>query len=248
MASGSFTPPRQEFARSAAEETRAKKGGCKQAPTELQPEKPAKTRRKDEAAGRVEAPPASKKAKAKVLPGSSAPSQSAAGTGGSPTSSSYPNRELECCVTPLANPTAEAAEEASINPGQVQGPRGSSGEGSDSDGQDNPAPNDLSEEEEEELEGEDLEEGARFSDTEEPPTEKVDQSPQFFKQEDIQLLINKTISALELHDQADAVEPPSQDKTNSSAKTIKGYPKGKADYFPKDAEGQKFFPVPEYFL
>uniref|UniRef100_A0ACB8G148 Uncharacterized protein n=1 Tax=Sphaerodactylus townsendi TaxID=933632 RepID=A0ACB8G148_9SAUR len=87
----------------------------------------------------------------------------------------------------------------------------------------------LQEEEEEEMEGEEEEEIARFSDNEEPTIEKNEQSPQFFKQEDIQLLINKTISALDLQDQADTEEPPAPDKTNNPTRPIKG-DKGKETF------------------
>uniref|UniRef100_A0ACB8FHM8 Uncharacterized protein n=1 Tax=Sphaerodactylus townsendi TaxID=933632 RepID=A0ACB8FHM8_9SAUR len=311
MVSGSFTPPRQDFARSTAEGTRAAKGGRKHATgSEEQPT--------TKAAGCAEGPPAPKKSK-KKLPGSSSPSQGTAADGGSPSSSSYPVRAMECWTNPpITSPPADAAEGAASFETQVPGPRASRGEESDLEQPDALAqtqegandnliawqrvpPADFArmlteqiervldareqraalnknpplppraitgpvgnasnaqfrdplalqeDEEEEEIEGEEEEglEGARFSDTEEPTIEKTELTPQFFKQEDIQLLINKTISALDLQDQAEAEKPPAPDKTNNPSKPIKGYPKGKLTYFPPDTESHKFFPVPEYFV
>uniref|UniRef100_A0ACB8ER58 Uncharacterized protein n=1 Tax=Sphaerodactylus townsendi TaxID=933632 RepID=A0ACB8ER58_9SAUR len=116
MASGSFTPPRQDFAESAAERTRAAKGGRKQASAV---EDPPATKQNGKAAGRAEGPPAPKKAKKKLL-GSLAPSQGAAARGGSPASSSYPVRAMECWANSPSNPPpADAAEGAATQQTQI---------------------------------------------------------------------------------------------------------------------------------
>uniref|UniRef100_A0ACB8EC88 Uncharacterized protein n=1 Tax=Sphaerodactylus townsendi TaxID=933632 RepID=A0ACB8EC88_9SAUR len=127
MASGSFTPPRpdpngEDFARSAAEGTRAAKGARKHAPTVPPSELATSSREGERAAGRPEGPPAPKKAKKKTLLGSSTPSKGAAVSGGSQTSSSNPIRAEECWVEQPTNPPAADGH------AQVPGPRAGNGE------------------------------------------------------------------------------------------------------------------------
>uniref|UniRef100_A0ACB8F4B9 Uncharacterized protein n=1 Tax=Sphaerodactylus townsendi TaxID=933632 RepID=A0ACB8F4B9_9SAUR len=107
---------------------------------------------------------------------------------------------------------------------------------------------DFPEEEEDSSKGEEVTGGDRFSDSEETTLEATEQSPKFFKLDDLQMLITKSISAY-LQDQEGAVDlPTNQDLNMAPSKPIKGFPKGKADYFPQEQEGEKYFPVPEYFV
>uniref|UniRef100_A0ACB8EJ12 Dihydropyrimidinase- protein 3 n=1 Tax=Sphaerodactylus townsendi TaxID=933632 RepID=A0ACB8EJ12_9SAUR len=127
MASGSFTPPRsdpngEDYARSAAEGTRAAKGARKQAPTAPLSVTATGAREGESAAGRPEGPPAPKKAKKKTLLGSSMPHKGAAVSGGSQTSSSNPVRAAECWVQQSTIPLAADGHVP------VPGPRAGNGE------------------------------------------------------------------------------------------------------------------------
>uniref|UniRef100_A0ACB8GAR3 Uncharacterized protein n=1 Tax=Sphaerodactylus townsendi TaxID=933632 RepID=A0ACB8GAR3_9SAUR len=121
MSTGSFTPPREGFGRSAAEGTRsnrAKTIAFTEAPAEDQ-------RKKKKAASKDGTAPASKRPRGPAAVGSLAPSEGIAVSGGSDTGSSYPMRDSESPVLPPGQEEAEAPVHATTSSTrQEPGPQG----------------------------------------------------------------------------------------------------------------------------
>uniref|UniRef100_A0ACB8FNZ7 Uncharacterized protein n=1 Tax=Sphaerodactylus townsendi TaxID=933632 RepID=A0ACB8FNZ7_9SAUR len=130
MASGSFTPPRESFARSSAEGTRGAKGKKKQT-ERFSPERSPMHASNSNVAGREEGPPAPKKKKKEKPQESRVPPKGAAVTASSRPSPSDPLRAAEHSVvgsSQQANvPPAPAERDVDRSNRQVPGPSSDTG-------------------------------------------------------------------------------------------------------------------------
>uniref|UniRef100_A0ACB8FQK5 Uncharacterized protein n=1 Tax=Sphaerodactylus townsendi TaxID=933632 RepID=A0ACB8FQK5_9SAUR len=123
MATGSFTPPREDFARSATEGTRAAKN--KTADPQPNAQKATSKKKGNKQAGdKIDGAPAQKRPRQNEAAGSSAPPEGAAIAGGSTAGSSYPTWDSES----PASPNTEEERRVPTEPRQSQGTQGEGAE------------------------------------------------------------------------------------------------------------------------